>query len=80
MAFWYLKGACEKDGGKLFSRTFCKRVRDNGSKWKKGRFRLDIRKNCFFMMRVMKHSGYCSGCSSLETFRVRLGRTLSKLI
>ncbi|KAK4817724.1 hypothetical protein QYF61_026478 [Mycteria americana] len=41
-AFQYLKGACKKDGDKLFSRACCDRTR--GFKLKEGRSRLDIRK------------------------------------
>ena len=44
-AFQYLKGAYNKDWGKLFSRACCDRTRGNAFKLKEGRFRLDIRKN-----------------------------------
>jgi len=50
-AFQYLKGANRKDGENIFSRAYCNRTRSNGFKLRKGRFRLDIRKN-FFTMRV----------------------------
>ncbi|KAK4818961.1 LOW QUALITY PROTEIN: hypothetical protein QYF61_022628 [Mycteria americana] len=51
VVFQYLKGAYKKDGNRLFSRACCNRTRGNSFKLKKGRFRLDIRKN-FFTMRV----------------------------
>ena len=59
------------------------RTRGNGFKLKEGRFRLDIRSK-FFTMRVMKHwhrlPRVVVDASSLETFKVRLGRALSNLI
>jgi len=51
-AFQYFKGACKKNGDKIFSRACCDRIRDNGFKLKQGR--LHIRKK-FFTMRVVKH-------------------------
>jgi len=53
-AFQYLKGACKKDGEKLFSKACCDRTRGNGFKLKEWRFRLDARKR-FFKIRVVKH-------------------------
>ena len=58
MAFQYFKGACKKDGDRLFSGACRERARGNGFKLKEGRLRLHIRTK-FFMMRVMKH---CTGC------------------
>ena len=43
-AFQCLKGACKKDGNKLFSRARCDRTRGNGFKLKEDGFRLDIKK------------------------------------
>ena len=78
-----LKGACKKDGDKLFSRACCNRTRGNGFKLKEGRFRLDIRKK-FFTMRVVKHWNRLPrevvDAPSLETFKVRLDGALSNLI
>jgi len=50
----YLKGACKRDGDKLFSRACSDRTRGNGFKLKEGGFRLGIRKK-FFIMWVMRH-------------------------
>jgi len=50
----YLKGACKKDGDKLFSGACCNRTRSNGLKVKESKFTLDTRKK-FFTMRVVKH-------------------------
>jgi len=53
-AFQYLKGACKKDWGQLFSRACCDRTRGNGFKPKESKFRLDIRKT-LFTMRGVRH-------------------------
>jgi len=82
-AFQYLKGACKKDGDKLFSRACCNRTRGNGFKLEEGRFRLYIRKK-FFTMRVVKHwprlPREAVDAPSLETFKARLDRALSNLV
>jgi len=38
-AFQYLKGACKKDGDRLFTKACYSRTKRNGFKPKKGRFR-----------------------------------------
>jgi len=48
-----LKGACRKDGEGLFTRACSDRTRENSSKLKEGRFRLDIRKK-FFTVRLVR--------------------------
>jgi len=53
-AFQYLKGACMKEGNKLFNRVCCDRIGRNGFRLKKGGFRLDIRKK-LYMIRLVKH-------------------------
>jgi len=82
-AFQYLKGAYKKNRDRLFSRACCNRTRGNGFKLKGGRFRLGTRKK-FFKIRVVKPwhrlPGEVVGAPSLETFEVRLGRTLSDVI
>jgi len=40
-------GAYENHGDKHFSRACCDRTRDNGFKLKEGKFKLDLRKDCF---------------------------------
>ena len=54
MPFHYLKGACEKDGDKVFSRACCGRTRGNGFKLREGRLRLDIGEY-FYSGGVVKH-------------------------
>jgi len=82
-AFQYLKGAYRKDGEGLFIRVCSDRTRENGSKLKEGRFRLDIRKK-FFTMRVVKHwnrlPGEAVAAPSLAVFKARLDGALSNLI
>ncbi|KAK4831311.1 LOW QUALITY PROTEIN: hypothetical protein QYF61_016800, partial [Mycteria americana] len=73
----------EKDGDRLFSRVCCNRTRGDGFKLKEGRFRLDLRKECF-TLRVVRHwprlPREVVDAPSLETFKVRLDGALSNLI
>ncbi|KAK4819163.1 hypothetical protein QYF61_025978 [Mycteria americana] len=82
-AFQYFKGACKKDGDRLFSRACCDRTRGNGFKLKERRFRVDRRKK-FFTMRVVRHWSRLPrevvDAPSLETFKARLDGALSNLI
>ena len=54
VAFQYLKGCCNKGGGRLVSSVCCDRTRENGFKLEEERFRLDIWKK-FFTVRVVRH-------------------------
>jgi len=82
-AFQYLKGAYRKDGEGLFTRVCSDRTRENYSKLKEGRFRLDTRKK-FFTMRVVKHwhrlPKEAVAAPSLAGFKARLDGTLSNLV
>jgi len=82
-AFQYLKGACKKEGDRLFSRACCDRTRGNSFKLKEGRFRLYTRKN-FFTVSMVTHWNRLSReevkAPSLETFKVRLNGALSNLV
>jgi len=81
--FQYLKRPYRKDSDNLFSKACCDRTRSNDFKLKECRFRLDIRKK-FFTMRVVKHWNRLPRevleAPPLETFKIRLDRTLSKLV
>jgi len=82
--FRYLKGGSKKDGESLFSKSSCDRRRRNGFKLRKGRSRMDIRKNFFFTMRVMKPWNRLPRevveIPSLETLKARLDWALSHLV
>ncbi|KAK4825066.1 hypothetical protein QYF61_023070 [Mycteria americana] len=75
----YLKGACKKDGDRLFSRACSHRRRGNDFKQKEGRFRLDIRKK-LFTLRVVRHwprlPREAVDAPSLEVFKVRSVETM----
>jgi len=77
------EGAYRKDGGGLFTRACCNRIRGNGFKLKEGRFRLDIRKK-FFTLRVARPwhrlPREAVDAPSLETFKARLEEVLSNLV
>ena len=47
VAFQYVKGGCRKEGGRLFIRICCDRVRGNGFNQKEWRFELDNKKKAF---------------------------------
>ena len=83
VAFQYLKVASKKDGDRLFSRACSDRTGGNGFKLKERRFRLDMRKKRF-MMKVVKHWNRLPREAidgpSLETFKVRLDRSVSNQI
>jgi len=70
-------------GEGLFSRAYNNRTSGNGFKLKEAGFRLD-RKKKFFTIRVVKHWSRLPGevvdAPSLETFSVRLDRSLSNLL
>jgi len=82
-AFQYLKGPYRKDGEELFTRVCSDRTKENGSKLKEGRFRLDIRKK-FFTMRVVRHWNRLPretmAAPSLAVFKARLDGALSNLV
>ena len=79
--FQYLKGAYRKAREGLFIRACSNRLRGNGFKQEGGRFRLDIRKKLFTVMRVMRHwnrlPSEAVDASSLEAIKTRLDGALS---
>ena len=83
MAFQYLKGAYRKDEEGHSIRECSDRMRGNGFKLKKGRFRLDIRKKSF-TMRVVRHWNRLHielvAAPSLEVFKTRLDGALRNLV
>jgi len=70
-AFQYLKRAYKKAGEGLFTRACSDKMRGNGFKLKKGRFRLDKRQK-FFTMRVVRHWRSC-GCPLPSSVQVQVG-------
>ncbi|KGL96072.1 hypothetical protein N301_03025, partial [Charadrius vociferus] len=82
-AFQYLKGAYRRAGEGLFTRAYSNRMRGNGFKLVKGRFRLNIRKK-FFTLRAVKHWNRLLRevveASSLEVFKARLEVALGNLV
>ena len=82
-AFQYLKWAYREDGENLFSKACCDRTRSNGFKLREGRFRLEIRKQCFTMGVVKHWKGLpreVVDALSLETFKAGLDWALSNPI
>ena len=83
-AFQYLKGETYKSGGEgLFTRVCSNRTRGNGSKLREGRFRQDIRKQCF-TMRLMRHGNRLPravvDAPSLEALKAKLDEALGNLV
>ena len=82
-AFQYLKGTYRKAGEGLFIRACSNRMRGNGFRLEKGRFRLDIRKK-FFTVRVVRHwnrlPSEVVSVPSLEAFKARLDGALRNLV
>ena len=82
MSFPYLKGIYRKAGERLFIRVDSDRMKENGFKLEKGRFRLDIKKK-LFTVRVVRHWNRLPSetvdAPSLEAFQARLDGALSNL-
>ena len=81
-AFHSLKGAYKNAGEGLFTRACSDKTRGNGFKLKKGRFRLDVRKE-IFSVRVMSHwhrlPREAVAAPSLAVFKARLDGAWSNL-
>ena len=82
-AFQYLKRAYRKAGEGHFIRAGSNRMRGNGFKLEKGRFRLDIRKK-FSPVRVVRHWNRlpreAMDVPSLEAVKARLDGAVSNLV
>jgi len=82
-AFQYLKRAYKKDGDKHFSKACGDRTRGNAFKFKKSRFRSDIKKKVF-IMNVTRHWDRLPreivDVPYSEIFKARLDGALSNLI
>ena len=80
-AFPYLKGGWMKEGDRLLSGVCCDRPKGNCFKLKEGRFRLYMRKNCVFTIRVLRHWNRLPrevvDAPLLDTFKVSLDGPLS---
>ena len=80
-AFQYSKGAYKQEGERLFTRVDSDRIRGNGFKLRRGRFRLDIRRK-FFTQRVMTQWNRLPkevvDAPSLKAFKVRLDVSLGR--
>jgi len=83
-AFQYLKETYQKEGENLFSNVYCDGTGNNGFKVREGGFRLDIKNNSFFTMRVVKHWNGLPRkvveAPCLETFKIWLDGALSNLM
>jgi len=83
VAFLYIKGACKKDGDKLFSRACSDRTRGNGFTLNDGGLKLDIVKE-YFTKRVVRHWNRLPrevvDVPSLAVFKARLEGALVNLV
>lgn len=83
VTFQYLKGIYRKAGDGLFVRECGDKMRGDGSKLKKGRFRSAIRKK-FYTIKVLRHwnrfSREAVDAPCLEELKARLDGALSNLV
>jgi len=84
VAFRYMKGVCQKDRQRLFTRVCSDRIRGNGCKLRESRFTLVLKKK-FFTIKMVGHTGMALpkgvvDVLSVEVFKVRLDRALSNLV
>lgn len=81
MAFQYLRRAYKKAGEGLLRVSGSDRTRGNGSKLEEGRFRLDIRKKFFMVVRQWQGlPKLVVEALSQEVFKARLDGALGNLI
>ena len=81
VAFRYMKGAYHQEGEQLFTWVDSDKTKGNGFKLRRGRFRLDIRRQFFTQRVVMRWNRLPrEDVLSLEAFKARLDVARGSLV